>query len=516
MTNAPETTCRPLHERPLWFLVVLGAAGAGLAAVRLADRGVPDVWTAVGLSLALAGVVSLHHVTTRVSADAYGVHARTLLRRRSVAWGDIADVRVLLTYAHTSRAHESRRVGLALRDGHRLRLPLPRSWSPDDPDFDAKLDAFRALHRRHGSPESSDLPVISHRTAGGGWAGSLALCALLLVSAGVAAWFVPSAASDEQAWRSARPCTAETPAAGRDDCLTTAWAVIARTDANRPKQRSWLYFTDSRPLDRLEVSAEAARDFRSGDHVELTVWRGQVMKVTGAGHSWHEHITTARSLAVVAALLALAAGYPAAKTLVRLRGRRLPDDEVLPSALPFAGALAGTALWLLPLCYLRPTAPLSSPAQITWATAGSLLTLALLMGAWRATRVRTPEEADAAGRPEEAEAGGAVEQPEQGEVFLSARFLEPTDFNPHGFGTHIALGDGAPAVTPGPGRFAAKRIPVERLTVTNVRRARGSDGDTVPRSWHIAELDDAGTPIRLAAAPADLTRIVRALGSART
>ncbi|MFE1885609.1 hypothetical protein ACFW7O_39220 [Streptomyces diastatochromogenes] len=290
----------------------------------------------------------------------------------------------------------------------------------------------------------------------------------------------------------------------RDDCLTTASAVIARTDVNQPKQHSWLYFRDSRPVDRLAVSPEAAQDFRPGDHVELTVWRGQVMTVTGAGHSWHEHITTARSLAVVAALLALAAGYPAAKVLVRLRGRRLPDDEVLPSALPFAGAPAGTALWLLPLCYLHPTAPLSSPARITWAAAGSLLTLALLIGAWRATRIRTAKGAEAA------------EQPEQGEVFLSARFLEPTDFNPHGFGTHIALGDGAPAVTPGPGRFASKRIPVERLTVRNVRRARGSDGDTVPRSWHIAELDDAGTPIRLAAAPADLTRIVRALGSART
>ena len=350
-------------------------------------------------------------------------------------------------------------------------------------------------------PEPTRRRTLRERPPG---VGSLALCALLLACAGVAAWFVPNAASDEQAWRSATLCTATTPAARRDDCLTTVPAVIARTDANRPKQRSWLYFTDSRPLDRLQVSAEAARDFRPGDHVELTVWRGQVRKVTGAGHSWHEHITTARSLAVVAALLALAAGYPAAKVLVRLRGRRLPDDEVLPSALPFAGALAGTALWLLPLGYLGPSAPLSSPARITWAAAGSLLTLALFTGAWRATRIRTPE------------AGGAAEQPEQGEVFLSARFLESTDFNPHGFGTHIALGDGAPAVTPGPGRFAAKPIPVERLTVRNVRRARGSDGDTVPRSWHIAELDDSGTPIRLAAAPADLTRIVRALGSART
>jgi hypothetical protein len=98
-------------------------------------------------------------------------------------------------------------------------------------------------------------------------------------------------------------------------------------------------------------------------------------------------------------------------------------------------------------------------------------------------------------------------------VFLAARFLEHTDYNPHGFGTHIVLGDGSPAVIPhsGPGRFAAKRIPVERLTVKNVRRARGSEDDIVPSSWHIAELDDAGQPVRLAAAPADLTRIIREL-----
>lgn len=63
----------------------------------------------------------------------------------------------------------------------------------------------------------------------------------------------------------------------------------------------------------------------------------------------------------------------------------------------------------------------------------------------------------------------------------------------------------------GPGRFAAKPIPVERLTVKGVRRLRGSDGDTVPGDWHIAELDDAGSPVRLAAAPDDLTRIIREL-----
>lgn len=132
-------------------------------------------------------------------------------------------------------------------------------------------------------------------------------------------------------------------------------------------------------------------------------------------------------------------------------------------------------------------------------------TVALFALAWRATGVRKPENgvAEEVGRPGR-------------EVHLAARFLEHTDYNPHGFGTHIVLGDGPPAVTPhpGPGRFAARRIPVERLTVKDVRRIRGSDGDTAPRSWHIAELDDAGEPVRLAAAPADLTRIVHELRAA--
>ncbi|MFF2008261.1 hypothetical protein ACFVWY_04170 [Streptomyces sp. NPDC058195] len=63
----------------------------------------------------------------------------------------------------------------------------------------------------------------------------------------------------------------------------------------------------------------------------------------------------------------------------------------------------------------------------------------------------------------------------------------------------------------GPGRFAAKPIPVERLTVRGVRRVRGGDGDLVPGGWHIAGLDDAGRTVRLAAAPADLARVIREL-----
>ncbi|MEK8142504.1 hypothetical protein NKH18_09395 [Streptomyces sp. M10(2022)] len=143
---------------------------------------------------------------------------------------------------------------------------------------------------------------------------------------------------------------------------------------------------------------------------------------------------------------------------------------------------------------------------VTWTAAGSLVTLSLFAWAWRATRVRAP------GRT------GAAEEPagEAKEVFVPARFLEHTGYNPHGFGTHVVLGGGPPAVTPhsGPGRFAAIRIPVERLTVKEVRRVRGSDGESLPRSWHIAELDDAGEPVRLAALPADLTRIIRELNPA--
>ncbi|MCM2580124.1 PH domain-containing protein [Streptomyces meridianus] len=506
MTDTRDLTFHPSGKRTLWFFAGLGAAGALLAAVHTVYAG-PDVVLGAGLLLALMGITALRAVTVRVSADAYGVHVRRLLRSRSMPWSDIAGLYIRLVHEWNHRSPEARRVGVVLRDGRRRLLPLVRSWTPDDPEFDAKLDALRALHRRHGTPASDHLPVVSHRTAGRGRAGSVLLCVLLLACSGAAASFVPSVAAYKQAWASAAPCTADTPAPQRAECVTTLRAVIARTE--RPGKRGWLYFADSRPLERLSVSQEAAREFRAGDGVELAVWRGTVMRVAGERHVWHEHVATAGSQAVVAALCLLVAGYPAATMLLRLRGRRLADDEVLPSALPFAGALAGTALWLLPFCYFHPTDPFASPAAIAWAAAGSAATLGLVVAAWRATRVRTPGEGAATGKS----AGTG-----KGEVFLAARFLEHTDYNPHRFGTHIVLGDGPPAVLPhsGPGRFSAKRIPVERLTLKEIRRARGSDGETVPGSWHIAELDDAGTPVRLAAAPADLTRIVGELCAAET
>ncbi|MFB7325329.1 PH domain-containing protein [Streptomyces sp. NPDC056190] len=440
----------------------------------------------------------------RVSADARGLHLRTLLRRRSVPWGDIAELRVHRKSARTSWARNARRVSLVLHDGRERLLPLPRSRPSDDPDFDAEVEALRALHRRYEATYSSKVPAVSYRTPRRGWVGLLVLCPVLLAFAAMAAGSVSETASDEQAWKSATACTAGTPATEHDECLTTVPAVISRTEEDQGRRRpSWLYFTDGRPLERIDVSRDAAMEFRAGDHVELTFWRGRVMKVVGKSYVWHVNVPTAGGTAVFAAAFALAACYAAAHSLLSLLGRRLRDDENLPPALPFGGALVATALWLLPLCYLHPTTLFSSPVAITWLAVGSLVTLGLFAGAWRTTSASVPGAATGKSAAQEDE-----------EEFLPARFLEDTDYNPRGFGTHIVLGGGPPAVAPGPGRFAAKPIPVERLTLKNVRRARSTD--PVDRRWDVAELDDAGTPVRLAAEPADLARVLRGLALAKT
>ncbi|MGO4756599.1 PH domain-containing protein, partial [Streptomyces sp. 2MCAF27] len=107
MTDAWEVACRSPWKRTLWYFVGLGAAGAGLAVVRLVFwDGLWDVWPAGGLVLALVGVVSLRGAIARVSADAHGLHTRTLLRRRTVPWGDVADLRIRLKYANTPRVQE--------------------------------------------------------------------------------------------------------------------------------------------------------------------------------------------------------------------------------------------------------------------------------------------------------------------------------------------------------------------------------------------------------------------------
>ncbi|MFJ1650367.1 PH domain-containing protein [Streptomyces sp. NPDC088337] len=439
----------------------------------------------------------------RVSADARGLHVRTLLRRQSVPWGDIAELRVHQKPARTPWTHTPRRVSLVPHYERERLLPLPRSRSSDNPDFDAEVEALRALHRRHGAAEPRKVPVVSYRAPRRGWAGLLVVCPVLLACAAAAAGSVSGTASDEQAWKSATACTARTPAAERRECLTTTPAVISRTEADRPKRSSWLYFTDGRPVERLEVPRDAALEFEGGGSVELTFWRGRLMKVSGKNHVWRQDITTAGSTAAWAAAFLLAAGCPAAHSLLSLLGRRLRDDKELPPVIPFACALAATALWLLPLCYLHPTTLFSSPVAITWLAVGSLVTLGLLAGAWHTTCAPVPGEATEKSAAEEDE-----------EKFLPARFLEDTDYNPRGFGTHIVLDGGPPAVAPGPGRFAAKPIPVQRLTLKSLRRARHTD--PVDRHWDVAELDDAGTPVRLAAEPADLARILRVLALEKT
>ncbi|MFG2370150.1 PH domain-containing protein [Streptomyces sp. NPDC048504] len=502
MTDVPEVTCRPRSRRALWISVAFGAVGAGAAGAWTAYRGPDPLALSLGGSLALIAVVGLHVVTARVDADAHGLRSRTPLRRWSAPWYEVADLQIRLRH-RGSRSGELRRVSVLLRNGHRRTLPLPVGRPAELADFHDQLTALRALHQRYGTdvPESARIRVVADRTAGSVPVAAVAWCAALLICAGVAAAFVSDVAADQRAWEAAVPCTAAAPVAQRGECLTRTSAVIARTDPNRPKKTSWVYFADNRPFERLAVPVEAADGFSAGDRVQLTFWRHEVRTITGSRYIWHRQVQSAGGQAVVAALAALAAGYPGALVLVSLRNRRLPDDEVLPSALPFAFVVAGTALWLIPLCYLHPTTLFASATTITWAAAGTLGTAALFGWAWRATRVRPPQPAEVTAELPESDA----------EVFVSARFLEGTDYNPHGFGTHIALGYGPPAVTPGPGRFAARRIPVERLTVRTVRRARGGDGDTVPSDWHIAELDDGGRLVRLAAAPDDLALVLREL-----
>ncbi|MFD7677687.1 PH domain-containing protein [Streptomyces sp. NPDC060187] len=442
-------------------------------------------------------------------ADADGVRYRTLLHRRTIRWRDVAAVRVLWT-AVPSRQKEVRRVSLLLHDGRALELPQPRSHETTDSDFDASVAALRALHRPHKALEEPEHQhVATARTGGHGLLGPLAWCVpLLVVAMSIALWAVPRSLKDERAWQAAVPCTAATPVADRAECLATLPGVVVRTDAHERSKYNSVYLSAGRGTERVRVSHEIAQRLAAGDRLKVTFWHGRPRAFVGAHASWREHRASAGQLSALSVAFALAACYPVALAVQRIRGRRLPDDEVLPSALPFAGVLLVTALWLLPLCVLRPTDALGSPATITWAAAGAVGTVVLVFLAFRASRVRSPE-----GTPHTKGTDDAGTEA----VFVRGYFLEDTDYNPHAFGTHIVLGGGEVlAVSPhsGPGRFGVRRVPVERLTFRGARRARGGDGDAIPRGWHVAEFDDRGTPVRLVAAPDDLARVMSALDHA--
>ncbi|WP_208899644.1 PH domain-containing protein [Streptomyces incarnatus] len=394
--NRSDLVYRSPWQRTVWWLVPLGVGGGLLAGVGLghvdgpADA-LPLVLVTFGLCLAGAAVWSLYLATGWTRADAYGLHSWTLLRRRSVPWQEVADL--LVRVQTLPRGGENERVMVVLRGGRRLLLPQPSGAAYGKLAFSKRLAELRRLHALHGTPESTRIRYVRANSVGSGRVGRLCGCLLLLATAGTAAWFVPAATAYQRAWEVAAPCPAGASAAVSYDCLSTFPAVISRTEVRGPKQPNWLYFAHGAPTDRLRVSDDAAGAFRAGDRVQLTVWHAQVMKVAGKRYVWHEHVTTGGSVAVAAAVLALAAGYPAAQVLLRLRGRwhRRPDDETLPSVLPFAGALAGTAAWLLPLCYLHPTGMAGSTGRITWLVLGSLVSVALFALAWRATRFPAPE-----------------------------------------------------------------------------------------------------------------------------
>lgn len=149
MTDTWEVSCRPRWTRTLRVFAGLGWTGAAVGAALTAYTGTV-AWLVPALLCALAGFAALHRVTARVGADDRGLHSRTLLRRRSVPWSEVAELRIRARYAHLARGEESRRVSVLLRDGRRWELPLPRTWTPDTEEFDATLERLRALHRLHG------------------------------------------------------------------------------------------------------------------------------------------------------------------------------------------------------------------------------------------------------------------------------------------------------------------------------------------------------------------------------
>ncbi|MEU1263378.1 PH domain-containing protein [Streptomyces cellulosae] len=152
MSSVPDVTCRTRSKRLPWFFVGAGAAGLVLVVARLAmTGGVPDVWVLAGVVLLPLGVGGAYAAAVRVHADADGLSYRTLLRRRRARWEDVADVRV---YVQHLRHGDMHRVEVVTRGGRAWRLPLPVGPSSEgQAGFDDTVEALRALHRRHGTPE---------------------------------------------------------------------------------------------------------------------------------------------------------------------------------------------------------------------------------------------------------------------------------------------------------------------------------------------------------------------------
>ncbi|MFD8424518.1 hypothetical protein [Streptomyces sp. NPDC059668] len=327
---------------------------------------------------------------------------------------------------------------------------------------------------------------------------------LCVVTVAAAAFFAVVGVSSEerrdQEWRAAAACPATAPVDVRADCVTTLPAVIERTESklNKSHRDDWLYFSGGTPVERLNVSYDTAVAFEPGDHVTLTWWRGDLMKVASGHHTANEDVPRPGGIAGGVTFCVLAAGGLAVLALVRRRrdGRPVAADEPTPpSVFDFLVPIGVAALWAVPLAGARPGRAVAIPVAVV----GLLAVLVLVVRAWRLSGRTPPLRA----RP----------LPEGQDVIVPARFLQDAPVDPDLRGSHIAVGAGTMAMLPhgGPGRFGGKEIPVGRFSVQGLRRPRSLTERSVPAHWYVAELLDSQTPVRLAAAPADLLLLLQEL-----
>ncbi|HEX5117952.1 MAG TPA: hypothetical protein VFW65_22445 [Pseudonocardiaceae bacterium] len=89
-------------------------------------------------------VVASYVGSTRI--DEHGLRTRSVWRRRTHAWADMADINTTrFNGIGVARSETMTRVGVTLSDWRRFKLPAPDSARrlADDPDFDRKLAAIR-------------------------------------------------------------------------------------------------------------------------------------------------------------------------------------------------------------------------------------------------------------------------------------------------------------------------------------------------------------------------------------
>ncbi|WP_328912736.1 MULTISPECIES: hypothetical protein [unclassified Streptomyces] len=149
--------------------------------------------------------------------------------------------------------------------------------------------------------------------------------------------------------------------------MTMLPAVIERTKArlNRSGSDDWLYFRDGDPANRLNLSYDTAVAFGPGDHVTLTWWRGDLMKVAGKEHTANKGVPHPGRIAGGVVFCVLAVGSLAVFTLVRHPRDGLPvtageprQPSVFAFLIPLAVAPCGR-------CHL-PEAARTGPSRCRW------------------------------------------------------------------------------------------------------------------------------------------------------